>query len=227
MSNAELSIPNLERKLEEEGLNATHWREVGLKLGFPFSSLQVIEADVYPPSQIRCLHEMLNDWCRLDPTATMEDYTRALRLLVSLCFSLRNQKAWVCFICYPALYWWTWLQCWDAHCIMDLLLLLLCMQLSLGNESYYKFMSLKFYSKHVSFSLEKWAVASRDVHETKSQIQPSLRYSCRQSSYHSNMIHWFIRLHSLWLVWLLHKQNTYNKPPFLTVVTTEHKLYMF
>ena len=25
----------------------------------------------------------------------------------------------------------------------------------------------------------------------------------------------------MWLVWLLHKQDTYNKPPFLAVVTTE------
>ena len=36
-------------------------------------------------------------------------------------------------------------------------MLLLCMQLVLGNESYYKFMShktLKFYSKHASFSLK-------------------------------------------------------------------------
>ena len=28
-----------------------------------------------------------------------------------------------------------------------------------------------------------------------------------------------------WLVWLLHKQDTYNKPPFLTVLTTE-KLFL-
>ena len=37
----------------------------------------------------------------------------------------------------PTLYWWTWLQCWE-HCM-----LLLCMQLALGNESYYKIMSFK------------------------------------------------------------------------------------
>ena len=81
MSNAELSIPNLEQKLKEEGLNATNWREVGLKLGLPSSRLQVIEADVYPPSQQLCLYKMLNDWFRQDSTATMEKYTRALRLV--------------------------------------------------------------------------------------------------------------------------------------------------
>ena len=97
MSNAELSIQNLERKLKEEGLNATNWREVGLKLGLAFDSLQVIEADVYPPSQIQCLYKMLNNWCRQDPTATMEKYTRALRLvsLISMFFFSEQLKAWV------------------------------------------------------------------------------------------------------------------------------------
>lgn len=96
MSNAELSIPNLERKLKEEGLNAINWREVGLKLGLAFDSLQVIEADVHPPSQIQCLYKMLNNWCRQDPTATMEKYTRALRLVSSISMFFSEQlKAWV------------------------------------------------------------------------------------------------------------------------------------
>ena len=74
----ELEVSFLLHLLYKEGLNATQWEEIGIRLKLPPGTLDEIEKDNRGRSR-DCLQEMLVTWLRYDKTATLEKYKRALR----------------------------------------------------------------------------------------------------------------------------------------------------
>ena len=59
--------------------HAADWRIIGMLLGIPNEELKAIEAG-YPTNPKWCCNKMLEKWLELDPTASWDKLSEAIRL---------------------------------------------------------------------------------------------------------------------------------------------------
>ena len=78
MSDHDLTEISLRKCVDNEGLSAAQWEDIGARLGLPTSVLKEIEY-TWPRSPDRCLLEVVSRWIKSSSTVSKEEFLQALK----------------------------------------------------------------------------------------------------------------------------------------------------